>query len=625
MIMSDKEKKDKKKADKTEETQPRVGVYVCHCGGNISDVVDTSKVSKIIGEDPNVAVSKDFIFMCSDPGQKMIADDVKANHLDHVIVASCSPRLHEMTFQRVVSDAGLNPFQYQHVNIREQVSWVHSHQHEEATDKSIRLIRGAIASVLDQPPLEPIKKKMIQSAAVIGGGVAGMTAALDLANRDIPVHLIEKGPVLGGNLLNLDKLYPMEIDAKSFALNLADKVLKNPAIYLHLDTVVDKTEGAIGDFMLQLKKTEESTVNKENFAVSLTEPEKNPDYDISVLHVGSFIMATGHDLYEPYEGEYGYKKSPFVVTLPDLIKYLNIYRGNTFVYKGKEIKTVAMIHCVGSRQIEGVHQPPPSGILNTNCSRVCCTTTLQQANRLKSLFPKIQIYDLYRDIRTYGEKEHYYEEASKNNVIFIKYPDEESPEVEINGSLKIKTRDIITYGLEVEMEVDMIVLAVGLIPRIKPHIITDLSLPTGNNGFLQEAHVKLRPVESSVQGVFLAGTAQGPKDVRESTTTASAAAAKAGAILTKESINLSPFVAVVDTDKCQGHALCVNECEYNAITIHDKGVGESGVKIASVDPSACVGCGACVAVCPEQAIQVQGYDINKLEKEISAIMLEVKQ
>ncbi len=602
------------------EKKPRVGVYICHCGGNISDVVDTAKVAEEIAKLPEVAVSKDFIFMCSDPGQKMIADDVKANNLDHVIVASCSPRLHEMTFQRVVSDAGLNPFQYKHVNIREQVSWVHSHHPDEATEKAYHLIRGGIAAVLKQDPLNPIVKQMIQKAAVIGGGVSGMTAALDLADRDIPVHLIEKAPVLGGHLLELDRVFPVEVDAQEMISSLIKKTMNHPNIFLHLDTEVVKTEGSIGNFRLVLNKTDEKVLDESKFAATL-EVNNEKVEDVSELRVGTIIMATGHDFYEPDEGEFGYKKSPFVVTLPQLILHLNNYKGEKFVYKGKEIKSVAMIHCVGSRQIEGVHEPK-NGKLNTGCSRVCCTTTLQQANRLKEMFPSINIYDLYRDIRTYGEQETYYKEASENNVIFIKYPDDEPPEVTANGKISIKTKDILTYGLDLEVEVDMVVLAVGIVPRIRTSIIEDLSLPLGQNGFLQEAHVKLRPVESSSEGIYLAGTAQGPKNIRESTMTASAAAAKASSVLTRETIELSPFVAVVSPEKCSGSAQCVAECEYNAIKIVDSGLSGEGVQQAVIDPSLCTGCGACVPACPEEAIHVQGFELDKIKAQLKAMLVE---
>jgi len=596
----------------------RIGIYICHCGGNISDVVDTAKAAEVLSHDPDVVVSKDFIFMCSDPGQKMIAEDVKANNLTNVVVASCSPRLHEMTFQRVVAEAGINPYTYRHVNIREQDSWVHSHTKEEATEKAIHLIRGGVAHSTSQVPLNPIEKQMIQSAAVIGGGVAGMTAALELAGQGRSVHLIEKSPVLGGKVLDLDKLYPEEIDAEDFILDLVKKVNNNDGIFVHLNTIVSKTSGAIGDFTLKLEKSKESLV--EDNVVSLPVMADDRVEDLSELHVGTITIATGHDYYVPVDGEFGYNQSDNVITLPNLITLLNNYTGENLYINGKKINSIAMIHCVGSRQIEGV-APVREGVpLNPQCSRTCCTATLQQANRLKSLFPDINIYDFYRDIRTYGDKEVYYEAASKNNVIFIKYPDDEPPQVQIGKSISISSRDELTYGDELNVEVDLVVLAVGMIPRSVPKIVEDLSVPKDANNFLLEAHVKLRPVESATLGVFLAGTAQGPKDIKEATMSASASSAMAGSVLSKETINLSPFVAEVDENKCTGCSDCVSQCEYNAITITP--TGEKS--IAVVTPSLCTGCGACVAVCEPRAIDVQGFELDVLTKEVKAMIQEVK-
>lgn len=598
---------------------PRVGVYICHCGGNISDVVDTKKVAEIISQEDEVVLAKDFIFMCSDAGQKMIVEDVKLNNVTNVIVASCSPRLHQMTFQKLVSEAGINPFTYRHVNIREQVSWVHSHHSDEATEKAIRLIRGAIASAIRQQELEPIEKPMIQVGAVIGGGVSGMTAALEIANKGIPVHLIEQGQLLGGRVLELDKVFPLEEDANSLVHELKKKVESNENIFIHLNTEVVSTTGSVGDFSIHLMPHFNESENLGDQTILNILP--SDEVGIDELHVGTVTIATGHDYYVPKDNEFGYN-SKWVITLPDLIKYMKGYNSDSLVIHGKRIETVAMIHCVGSRQIEGVHEPREGERLNTSCSRVCCTTTLQQANQLIDRFPYLRIYDFYRDIRTYGLNEKYYKQASQNNVIFIKYPDEEPPSVESEDKkLKIISKDELTYGVELEIDVDLIVLAVGIIPRAKPQIIENLSLPTGADGFLEEAHVKLRPVESATDGVFLAGTAQGPKDIRESVTSAAATAAKANKLLTKEFIELSPFIVSLNENACSGCGECVKECEYNALTLVDKEDGQTQVVIT---PPLCVGCGACVPVCPEKALTLQGYDLDVLKEEVRAMIKEVQ-
>ncbi len=598
----------------------KLGVYVCHCGGNISDYVNTSKVAEVIQQEPEVHMAKDFIFMCSDAGQKMIAEDIKANDLTHVIVASCSPRLHHMTFQKVVSEAGINPFTYRHVNIREQVSWVTSHDEPAATEKAIRLIRGAISAVVRLQELATIEKQMIQVGAVIGGGVSGMTAALDIANQGLPVHLIESSPVLGGRTLDLDKLYPYEIPADKFVQNLIKKINSNENIYIHLNTEVVDTAGTIGDFTLKLKRTDNKLVNTEEMQSFEIIENESDAINVDELHVGTITIATGFDTYVPLDGEYGYGKSKQVITLPDLIMHLNSYKKKRLEINGKIINKVAMIHCVGSRQIEDVHPLREGATLNNGCSRTCCTATLQQANRLKDMFPDIDIYDLYRDIRTYGEKEVYYKKASENNVIFIKYPDEEIPQVDTNGSLKIRTVDELTYGLEVEVEVDLIVLAVAMIPRAKPRLIETLSLATGVNGFLQEAHVKLQPVESPVDGIFYAGTAQGPKDVRESTMSASATSVKASTLLKKEIVELSPYIAEVNTEICDGNGDCITQCEYNAISIVPI---DDGKKQAIITPALCVSCGACVPACKKNAIKLNGYEITTILAEVKAMVKEV--
>ncbi len=580
--------------------EEKLGIYVCHCGGNISDYVDTDKVAEIIGKEPGVHISKAFMFMCSDAGQNMITDDIKAEGLTHVIVASCSPNLHHMTFQKVVSEAGINPYTYRHVNLREQVSWVHTDDEEAATEKSIRLIRGAIAAVVKLRDLSAIQKNMIGAGGIIGGGIAGLNAALDIANHGIPVHLIERTSILGGQTLNLDKLYPTEVSAHKFVDDLIERVNANKYIFVYLNTEVVNTTGTIGDFTLQLQTNGKETQE---------------------IHVGTLTIATGFDNYIPMKGEYGYGESEHVITLPDLILTLNSYKAEKLVINGKEISSVGMIHCVGSRQIDEIHQIREGAKLNTNCSKICCTAALQQAVRLKQMFPYLKIVDFYRDIRTYGEKEIYLDQVAKAKVTLVKFGDEEIPQVEIGEKLKISTIDELTYGIRVQAKVDLIVLVTAIVPREKPAIVEDLSLAIGENGFLAEAHVKLQPIESPVDGIFYAGTAQGPKDVKECAMSAAATSAKAVMLLKKDIVEIIPFIAEVNTELCDGNGDCITQCEYHAITLVDD--CDTGKKVACVTAELCVSCGACIPACSKKAITLIGYDTNDILGEVRAMIKEV--
>ena len=665
--------------DNNENEEPRVGVFVCHCGGNISDVVDVAKVAETIGKDPRVKFSTHFIFMCSDPGQNMVAEKIKELNLNRVIVAACSPKLHELTFRKVVAKSGLNPYYYEHVNIREQDSWVHSHEPEKATEKAIRLIEGAIERLTRQNPLKPGKKKTVPHALVVGGGVAGLTAALDLARRDIPVTLVEKSPFLGGRTAQIDSVYPSGESGKKLVGELIEKVLKNDLITVKTNTEIINAAGSKGDYTVTLKvkpRGVEEKVEGLDKAIEVCPVEVDNEFDYGVtkrkaiykpypeavpelpaidwnvctkcgeclkatnnkginlnakekeetIRVGAIVMATGFKPYEPLPGEYGYGEDPNVITLPQLLRIMDNMDPNAkeFVYNGRKIKKIAFIHCVGSRQIEGVHKPREGKELNTYCSRVCCTTTLWAANRLKQKFPDIHMFDLYRDIRTYQFYEDIYEKASRNNVIFVKFPDEEIPQVKIvkdkNGVFKIETTDILLRGKTVAVPADLVVLAVGMEPSPIRDLIEIFSIPYGGGGFLLEGHPKLRPVESSMEGIFLAGTAQAPMSIQEAIIAATAAAGKAANILTKPEIELSPFVATVNLDKCEGTGRCVEECEYNAIELKDA----DGGKKAVIDPSLCAGCGACVPVCPNNAITLQGYDIDQILAQVEGMIKGVK-
>jgi len=624
----------------SEPTPPRIGVYVCHCGGNISDVVDVQRVTDAVASLPNVAVARNYVFMCSDPGQNLIAEDIEREHLNRVIVAACSPKLHDTTFRNVLQRAGLNPYLYENVNIREQVSWS-TDDHMQATEKAIALVSAAVAKSSRLQPLEPIRVDTTARAAVIGGGVAGLRAALDLAHNGLNVTIIERNETLGGNVAKLDKLFPTEESAAEIISRLADAVLAEPRITLLTQAHVASAEGYVGNFTLHVTQqpgglevqggdgARAQGVYKPfvGYAISQSSNGDQPATERELaIEAGALVVATGFEHYEPAKGEYGYGRIPQVITLPTFIQWLSGVEAGTgpLEYEGSPVRSVAFIHCVGSRQVEGVNKPQADGKINEYCSRVCCTATLQAMGDLREKRPDVAVYDFYQDIRAYGRgHEDYYERASKSGVIFVRY-DGAAPPTVTRASAKdgaaalVRCVDGLTWQEEVEAAVDLVVLAVGMTPADAATLIESLKLPVGADRFLLEVHPKLRPVELAVNGVLIAGASQGPKDVTETTASASAAAVKATALLSRGYVDLDPFVAHVDAERCKGHGLCVEECPYTgAIAMTDY---PDGARRAVVNPALCAGCGACVAVCPERAIDLAGWTLDQYDAMVDAIL-----
>ncbi len=621
----------------------KVGVYVCYCGGNIGDSVDVEKVCARARTIPGVVVARSSQFMCSDSGQELIMEDLKSGRVDRVVVASCSPSLHEDTFRHTLARAGANPYVYEHANLREQVSWVH--HGPAATDKATRLVAAAVGKARMLQPLEPIRVEAWRHATVIGGGVAGLRNALDLAERGIPVALMEKTPFLGGQAAQLDRLAPYGEPAADLVRELTAAVLGHPDISVYHCAQVEAFEGYIGNFTLSVVRTPPTAPAEAEKLAKVSRSGKGPGEFIPfvgvlpaaipqtaeefVLNTGVIVLATGFKTYRPRRGEYGFGDFPEVVTLPDLIRLLagDAQPGETLVINGRPIKQVAMIHCVGSRQIPGIHKENEGGYLNEYCSRVCCSAMLQAANLIRETYPRTRIFDFYRDIRTYGRgQEELYTRAAQNQVLFFRFEADAPPQVRsaaqtADHPLVVSVQDSLTFGEAVDVPVDLVVLAVGM----EPNEITDLAglmkLPVGVDRFLQEVHPKLRPVEMSVAGILLAGTCQAPFDIGESCAAASGAAVKAAAILTRGHVELDPFVAEVDLDKCRGTGACVAAClSEGALSLAEIEVDGRKVQRAQVNSALCLGCGACVAVCPGNAINIKGWTLKQYEAMVDMIV-----
>jgi heterodisulfide reductase subunit A len=666
-----------------EKEEIKIGVYTCYCGGNISDVVDCERVAKTLGKLPDVIASRTSEAMCSDAGQAMVEQDIKENGVNRVVIGSCTPFLHEQTFRNAVSRAGLNPYCYYHVGIREQDSWVHHDDHEGATEKAIRLMNAGVAKARLLNQLNPIRLEAEQHALVIGGGVGGLQAALEIARCGIKVSLVEKSPFLGGRMAQLETIFPTGELARDSLHTLIQKVIHHPDITIYTGAEVSAVKGYVGDFQVQVRRlprgTDESLLDAE--AAMAACPVEVPDefnygltrrkalyrpYEGSYpempaidwenctkcgkcleavgrgihldgepetiqLKAGAIVVATGFDPYQPRQGEYGYRQVPQVITLPELIRLLALRKeGRHLEWNGHPVRNVAMIHCVGSRQVEGVNEPQPDGQVNNYCSRVCCTATLRVANEIRERFPEVQIFDLYQDIRTYGRgHEDYYVQASKNDVRFLRYHGDEPPQVAAAEPgdpypVVVKVKDYLTWGKELEIPVDLVVLSVGFMPRQIDDLIHMLKISPGPDRFLLEVHPKLRPVETAVSGIVLAGSAQGPMNIQESVAAASAAASKVAILLGKGNVELEPFVAHVNPDRCTGSGECVKACAYeDAILLESVMVNGEQVQRAVVSPANCTGCGVCVSACPNRAIDVQGYELDKYEAMVDAITAEV--
>ncbi len=573
--------------EKTLSPEPRIGIFVCHCGINIGSVVNVPNVVEYAKTLPNVAHAQEMLYACSSDSQVTIKDAIAKNNLNRVVVASCTPRTHEPLFQNTCREAGLNPYLFELANIREHCSWVHMKEKEKATEKAKGVVQMAVAKSALFQPLYKQKVSLINKALVLGGGVAGMTAALDIANNGYSVTLVEKETELGGMLKEMTELY----DGKkpSDVLNeLIRKVNENKNIAVVNEAKLTKVEGYLGNFkgVIQAKGKE------------------------MPVDFGAAVVATGARNFEP-AGLFNYGKDSRVVTQAQLEKML----GN-----GISAKNITMIQCAGARNKEREY-----------CGRTCCIDAVKNAVRLKKANTSANVYVLYRDMRTYGVMERLYENARDLGVIFIKYDAEKPPAVQ-DGAVTVHDSML---NEDIEIASDLVVLSTPLVAGENEEINQLFKIPLDKNKFFLEAHPKLRPVDFATDGVFLCGSAQAPKLLDEAISQASAAASRACTILSRKFIETEGAVSVVSEAKCIGCGTCVTVCPYNAPSLQDVTVKAEEVtytaKKSRINPAACKGCGSCAAACPVGAITAQhfsskeiGEAINAFNKDIKSIFIEPK-
>ncbi|MEM1675237.1 MAG: CoB--CoM heterodisulfide reductase iron-sulfur subunit A family protein [Desulfurococcaceae archaeon] len=636
-----------------ENEEVRVGVFICHCGRNIAGVIDIKKLVEEVRKIPGVVYVEDYVYMCSEPGQKKIIDAIKRENLNRVVVAACTPSMHYETFARAVETGGLNRFLYEMATIREFSSWVHYREREDATEKAFKLISSTVAKVKGNKAYEPVRGRVVKKVLVIGGGIAGITAALDIASAGIPVVLVEKTPSIGGKMAMLSETFPTLDCAQCILTPKMAEVARNPGIKLYTLSEVIDVEGFVGNYRVRIlkypRKVDPSKCTVCSFcervcpvkvpsefnrglsfrkAIYIPFPQAIPSsYAIDVEHctkcgacvkvcpvgainldeqeeiveeeVGAIIVATGYDLYQGLKlREYGYGKYRNVIDSLQFERLLSSSgpTGGEIIRPsdGKPVKTIVFIQCAGQRDVN--HLP--------YCSKICCMYTAKHVLLFKERVPDGNAYVFYIDIRAGGKG---YEE-------FVKRIQDETGAVYIRGRVSRVYEDssgkLVVEGVDtlsgenIIVKTDLVVLALGMVPTLPPDLASKLKIPIDENGFAQEVHPKLRPVEVATSGVFIAGVIQGPKDISETVVQASASASKALQLVVKGEIEKNPLIAEVDRDVCNGCRICISICPYNAIEMIE---GK-----ARVNEILCEGCGACEASCPVGAITLRNYSDSQL-------------
>ena len=556
--------------------EPRIGVFVCHCGTNIGAYVDVPQVVEYVEGLPNVVHAERNLFTCSEEGISAIKKAIPEYNLNRVIVASCTPRTHEPLFRAACEDAGLNKYLFEFVNIRDQCSWVHMREPEKATEKAKDLVRMGVAKARLLQPLEEIEIEVAPSCLVIGGGVVGISAALNLAEQGFEVHLVEKEKELGGTLRDVHKLFTTNEEASKLVEPLAQKVKDHQKIRTYLSTVVKDVSGFIGSF--------EATLDHNG-----TEEK---------VKIGTIIVAIGAEELKP-AGQYGYGKFPNVITQLELEQRMK---------KGEfDGQNVVMINCVGARIPE-----------RTYCSRFCCMTAIKNATLIKESNPASKVWILHRDLMAYGvDFETYYRKSMEQGVRYIRYDLERPPEIIGNGKAeKVKVWHQL-MDREIEFPVDMVVLTTPLIPRADNEELSKmLKLPLDEFGFLLEAHLKLMPVEFATDGIYLCGSAKWPIDLSDGVAQAYAAAGKAAVPMTRGYVKPEAITAWVDEERCSGCGICEPLCPFKAIELQYR----DSTRVSHITEALCKGCGTCGGACPAGAITMNHFRDVEIMAQIEALV-----
>ncbi|MGB2855698.1 MAG: CoB--CoM heterodisulfide reductase iron-sulfur subunit A family protein [Dehalococcoidia bacterium] len=648
-----------------------IGVYICHCGTNIAQTVDVKKVSEYAGTLDSVVVARDYMFMCSDVGQELIENDIRELGLNRVVVASCSPRMHELTFRKVCQRAGLNPYLFEMANIREQCSWVHSDK-DLATEKAKALVRAAVKRAFYQEPLETKEAPVNPNTLVVGGGIAGIQAALEIADSEHKVYLVEREPSIGGHMIQLDKTFPTLDCSSCITTPKMSAAGSHPYIDLMTYSEVEEVSGYIGNFKVRIRRkaryVDEDKCNScgvcqekcpwqvdsefnagliKRKAIYTPFPQAVPNIpvidtehcayflkgtcracekfcdakainfeqtdQIIEVEVGSIIVATGYDVFDPsVMPRYGYGRYDNVITSLEFERLSSATGptgGRILLKDGREPESVAIIHCVGSRD-QNYHE---------YCSRVCCMYALKFAHLIKEK-TNAHVYQMYIDMRCFGAGyEEFYRRVSQEGVTFIrgkvsKVTDHATTEEE-KGKLIVVGVDTVLGSL-MRVPVDMVVLCAALEARSDADKVARMfAIGRRADGFFLERHVKLDPIATPTGGVLIAGCCQSPKDIPDTVAQASAAAARALALISKGKVDLEAAVACVDETRCQGCGRCEEICEFHAPRIRKNGL----IPVSSINEVLCKGCGACAVSCPTGAISIKHFTRQEILAELEAL------
>jgi heterodisulfide reductase subunit A len=558
--------------------EPKIGVFVCHCGANISRIVSIAETVEYCKTLPNVVYAQEQVFSCATNSAKEITDITREKGLNRVVVAACSPRTLEPLFRDTLREAGINQYYYDMANIREHCSWVHAKEKEDATEKAKDIIRMSVARTCLLEPLQEIDLPVNKTALVVGGGIAGMTCALSIANQGHEVYLLEKDTDLGGIARRIH--YTLEgLDVQAFLRDTIGKVYQHPLIHVYTDATITEATGYVGNFVTKVKS----------------------DRGVTEIKHGAAVIAIGADVYKPTEYLYG--QDDRVMTGLDLDERIN--KGDEKVINAE---TLVMIQCVGCRNED-----------RNYCSRICCSQSIKNALKLKEINPKMDIYILFRDMRTYGFKEDFYREAANKDVRFIRYEPQDKPEVKVvqkkgQPVLKVIVTDPI-LGKKLEIDTDLVALAAAVIPAAdSKEVSLQFKVALGPDDWFKEAHVKLRPVEFATDGVFLCGTAHYPKHIQETINQSYGAAGRALTLLSRDIVTASGSICTVDENKCVSCGACITVCAYGAIEFYDTPQGRK----ARVNPVLCKGDGVCNTVCATLAIQLKHFTDEELVSQIDA-------